>query len=79
MVLGIISATVGWMCFGPIPGIVALILGLVALSQIKKYPERLGGKQFAWVGIITGGLTIVVYVCILIFYVIMVAIAAANH
>ena len=79
MVLGIISATVGWMCFGPIPGIIALILGFVALSQIKKYPERLGGKQFAWVGIITGGLTLVIYGCIMLFYVIMIAIGAASR
>ncbi|MFS8086764.1 MAG: DUF4190 domain-containing protein, partial [Acidobacteriota bacterium] len=78
MVLGIISVTVGWMCFGPIPGIAAIILGGVALSQIKKNPERVTGRQFAWVGVITGSLTLVIYACVMIFYVI-IAIMSANH
>ena len=53
MIIGIVSITVGWLCLGPVPAIVALVLGGVALSQIKKTPERGGGKQAAWVGIIT--------------------------
>jgi len=79
MVLGIISVTVGWMCFGPIPAIIAIILGLVALSQIKKYPDHMGGQPLAWTGIITGGLTVLIYVGIMIVYVMMIAIGAANH
>ena len=79
MVLGIISVTVGWMCFGPIPAIVAIILGLVALSQIRKNPEHFGGQPLAWTGIITGGLTVLIYGGIMIFYVIMIAIGAANR
>lgn len=78
MVLGIISVTVGWMCFGPIPGIAAIILGAVSLSQIKKNPERFEGKQFAWVGVITGSLTLVIYGGVMVFYVI-VAIMTANR
>jgi len=70
MILGIISVTVGWMCFGPIPGIVAIILGGVALSQIKKNPDRVSGKQFAWVGMITGSLTLVIYAIVMVIYVI---------
>jgi hypothetical protein len=69
MILGLISVTVGWLCFGPIPGIASIILGAVALSQIKKMPERVGGKQMAWTGIITGGITILLYIGIMIFYV----------
>jgi len=49
-------------CFGPFPGIVALVLGLVALSQIKKSPEKFGGKPFATAGVIIGGITVVFYV-----------------
>jgi hypothetical protein len=79
MVLGIISVTVGWMCFGPIPAIIAIILGLVALSQIKKNPDHFGGQPLAWTGIITGGLTVVVYVGLMIVYVLVAIIAAANH
>ena len=78
MVIGIISVTVGWMCFGPIPAIAAIIMGGVALSQIKKDPERVGGRQFALVGVITGGLTVIIYVGILVVYAFLAIIAAAN-
>jgi uncharacterized protein DUF4190 len=77
MVIGIISVTVGWMCLGPIPGIAAIIMGAVALSQIKKTPDRVGGKPMAVVGVVTGGLTVLIYAGIMIFYVI-IFIAAAN-
>jgi hypothetical protein len=69
MVLGIISVTIGWLCFGPIPGIAAIILGAVTLSQIKKTPERVGGKQMAWIGVITGSVTVLLYIGLMIFYV----------
>lgn len=75
MILGIISITIGWLCYGPIPGIAAIILGAVALSQIKKTPERVGGKQMAWTGVITGSLTILLYAGLIIFYIVL-AIAA---
>jgi hypothetical protein len=79
MVTGIIGATVGWMCVGPIPGIAAIILGAVALSQIKKSPESVGGTQFAWIGIATGGLTLLIYVGIMLFYVVFAILAAGTH
>ena len=47
MITGIVGLVVGTFCLGPLPGIVALALGLVALSQIKKYPDKIGGKPFA--------------------------------
>ena len=75
MILGIISVTVGWLCMGPIPGVAAIILGAVALSQIKKAPDRVGGKQMAWIGVVTGGLTVLIYAGLMIFYIV-VAIAA---
>ena len=75
MVVGIASVA----CLGPVPGIVAIILGLVALSQIKKNPDHMGGQSFAWTGIITGGVTVLVYGVIMIFYVILIASAALNH
>lgn len=76
MIIGIISVTVGWLCLGPIPGIAAIILGAVALSQIKKTPERVGGKQMAVIGVVTGSLTVLIYIGIMILY--LVAIIAAN-
>jgi len=53
-------------CFGPVPGIAALVLGLVALSQIKKSPEKYGGKGMAIAGIVIGSLTIVFYILLII-------------
>ena len=70
MVIGIISITVGWLCLGPVPAIVAIVLGGIALSQIKKTPERVGGKQAAWVGIITGGVTVLIYFVFMIIYIV---------
>ncbi|MGQ0762299.1 MAG: DUF4190 domain-containing protein [Acidobacteriota bacterium] len=66
MILGIISVTVGWLCMGPLFAIAAIVLGAVALSQIKKTPERFGGKQMAWTGVVTGSLALL---GIIIFYV----------
>ena len=48
-------------CFGPIPGIVAMVLGIVAQSQIKKSPDKYGGKPYATAGIIIGALSIAFY------------------
>jgi hypothetical protein len=53
-------------CFGPVPGIAALVLGLVALSQIKKSPEKYSGKGMAIAGIVIGSLTIVFYILLII-------------
>ena len=76
LVIGIISVTVGWLCLGPIPGIAAIVLGAVALSQMKKNPDRVGGKQSAVIGIVTGSITVVIYIGFMIFYI--VVMIAAN-
>ena len=76
MVIGIISVTVGWMCLGPIPGIAAIIMGAIALSQMKKTPDRVGGKPMAVVGVVTGSVTLLVYIGVMIFY--FVVLVAAN-
>ena len=75
MIVGIASI----LCFGPLPAIVAIILGLAALSQIKKNPDRAGGQSQAWTGIITGGMALVIHGVILIFYLVLIGIGAANH
>jgi len=77
MVLGIISVTVGWLCFGPIPVIASIILGAVALSQIKKTPDLVAGKQMAWTGIITGSITILLYLGVMIFYIFVIVMSNA--
>jgi hypothetical protein len=64
-----ITAIVGLLaagCFGPLPGIVALVLGLTALAQINKSPEKYGGKPFATAGVIIGGITVLFYLLFLL-------------
>ena len=75
MVCGICSVV----CLGPLPAIIAIVLGAVALSQIKKDPQRIGGRQFAWVGIVTGSVSIVLFGGIMIFYIIAIAITASGR
>jgi hypothetical protein len=49
------------LCLGPLLGIPALICGILALRR----PE-LGGKFRAWFGIVTGGLTILATIVLLV-------------
>ena len=69
MILGVVGLFVGF-CFGPIPGIAALILGLVGLNQINKSPQTTTGKPLAIVGIVTGALSVLVYGAIFIGWII---------
>ena len=68
MITGIAGIVLGG-CLGPLPGIAALIMGLMALSQIKKMPDKVTGKPFATAGVIIGGLTIAFYIILLIWFV----------
>lgn len=74
MITGIASL----ICMGPILGIVAVVLGGVALSQIKKDPSIAGSKPFAVTGVVTGSVSLVLCGGIGIFYLIMFGIAAAG-
>ena len=56
-------------CFGPLPAIVALVLGFVALAQIKKSPEKFGGKPYANAGVIIGAIVILFYVLLLLWWI----------
>jgi hypothetical protein len=68
-VLGMVSVTIGWCCsFGILTAPIALILGIVALVQIKSDPLRNGGKGFAIGGIITGSLYFLVVALIILLY-----------
>ena len=55
-------------CLGPLPGIAGLVMGLMALSQIKKTPEKVGGKPFATAGVIIGALTLLFYLVLLLWF-----------
>ena len=59
LVLGIIGFLTSFIGIGVIFGIIALILGLVALSKIRKNPMELSGSGMAIAGSIFGGLPIV--------------------
>jgi hypothetical protein len=67
MITGIAGVFLGG-CLGPLPGIAALIMGLIALSQIKKTPDKVGGKSFATAGVIIGGVSIAFFVIMLIWF-----------
>ncbi len=67
MIVAIVGLLAG-SCFGPVPAIVALILGLVALQQIKKSPDKNTGKPYAVAGIVISSLTIAFYVLVLIWF-----------
>jgi type IV pilus assembly protein PilA len=54
MVLGIVSVPTSFVLIGILLAPVALILGIVALSQASKKPHVYGGKGFAIAGIATG-------------------------
>ena len=49
-------------CLGPLPGIVALVMGLIALSKIKNSPQEYTGKPFATAGVIIGGVSIFFFI-----------------
>ncbi|HEU5459941.1 MAG TPA: DUF4190 domain-containing protein [Pyrinomonadaceae bacterium] len=68
MITGIVGLVAGG-CLGPIPGIIALALGLSALSQIKKSPEHFGGKPYATAGVIIGAVNIAFYVLLILWFV----------
>lgn len=71
MVVGILSIFLGILCFGPVMGIVAVVLGIIALSQHKKTPHLVGGKPFAIVGMVTGGLALLLYGGMVVFFLVM--------
>ena len=68
LVLGVIGLFVGF-CFGPLPGIAALILGIVALNQINK-SQQSSSKPFAVAGIVIGSISLLIYGAIFIFWII---------
>jgi Domain of unknown function (DUF4190) len=78
LILGLVSITFGWICGGPIFGLLAVVLGTVALMQIKKNPQQYTGKPLALIGLTTGGLTLLIYLAIMAVWIVMMIIAAAS-
>ena len=67
MVAGLLSLMMG--CVGPVPAIVAVITGWMALSQIKKNPYTTTGKPMAIIGVVTGGLVVVLSLLFLLWFI----------
>ena len=67
MIVAIAGIVLG-SCFGPLPAITALILGIIALVQIKNTPEKVGGKPYAVAGVIISSLNIFFYIVLLIWF-----------
>jgi hypothetical protein len=68
LVFGIVSMTLGLCCyFGVLTGPVALVLGIVALVQIKNDPTKYSGKGMAIAGIATGSLAFVFAALVILF------------
>ena len=70
MVTGILGLLFGILCFGPVIGIISVVLGIIALVQHKKTPHLVGGKPFAIVGIVTGGLALLLYGGMMLFFIV---------
>ncbi len=68
MITSIVGIVFGLWCFGPLPGIAAVVMGLVALSQIKKTPDKVTGKPYAVAGVIIGSLNVLFYLVMLILF-----------
>lgn len=75
LVAGLVGITFGWICGGWLFGIVAVVLGVVGLIQIKKDPINYSGKPLAIAGLLIGSLVLLINLAIMAFWIVM---AIAN-
>lgn len=65
LVLGILSIfCCGWI----LPGVIAVVLGFMAKSKAEQNPNEYGGRGLALGGIITGGISVVLGIVVIILY-----------
>ena len=62
MILGIAAVVTGFVVFGALLGIAAIILGALSLKKVKEVGV---GKAFALTGIITGAVSVLISICML--------------
>jgi Domain of unknown function (DUF4190) len=79
LIFGLISITFGWICGGPLFGLLAVVLGVVSLMQIKKNPQQNTGKPIAIAGLITGGISLLIHIAFIAFWIVMMIIGAASN
>lgn len=69
MIFGLASIIVGWCCsFGLLTSPIAIVLGIIALVQIKNNPIQYTGKPLAITGIVTGSLYVLVTILLILLY-----------
>jgi hypothetical protein len=59
-IVGMVGIMIGLACAVPIPGIIAVILGLVALAQIRTAPNS-AGRGLAIAGIVMGAVNLAIF------------------
>ena len=62
----LVLAILGSMCLGPIGGLAAVLVGLVAIWDIRSSQGRKGGGVIAWVGVAIGGFTTLAYAALVV-------------
>ncbi|MFW0108649.1 DUF4190 domain-containing protein [Rothia sp. P7181] len=79
LILGILGFLSGWLVIGGLLGLIALILGIMALRKLKPYPMAGRGKAIA--GIILGVLSILAAIVMAFFWSVAINIGfeAAEH
>lgn len=69
LIMGVSSVLVGWCCsLGLLLSPAAIITGIIALMQIKKDPQRNGGRGMAIGGIVAGSVFLAGYILFIIIY-----------
>ena len=78
LILGLVGITFGWICGGPFFALLALVIGIVALFQIKKDPVRYGGKPLALSGSALGAIVLAIYIVLMAIWIIMMFAGAVS-
>lgn len=72
LILGILGVMIGLVCWFPIPGIVAVILGIIALKQMRVVPNSTG-RGLAIAGIVMGGINLAIFALGMLWFLLVVA------
>jgi hypothetical protein len=67
MVLGIVAVVIPCFWIFQIPGVIAVVFGAVALSQLKKHPEKYTGRGMAVAGLVLGLVSLVIMLLFIAF------------
>ena len=75
LVLGIFGILLTFCCYMGIPfGLAAMITGYIGMNNAKNNPMRYGGKGIAIGGLITGGISLLITLGMILFFIILSAI-----